>query len=169
MDKVNRGRYLSLEFFSSLTMSIVSSPQSGKCHLFNLACLSHIMRKSEDEEVWFMIEKKRVYSSCPQTLANIPQQMFYLLQPTQVVSRLSHFFLTSLTFRVSGSETSLPTYPCVQITLSGGGWEIGKEINETLWWHDHCGAWRMGTWAFIMPFSPLLYMFAIFCNKKLKN
>lgn len=27
----------------------------------------------------------------------------------------------------------------------------------------------MGTWAFIMPFSPLLYMFAIFHNKKLKN
>lgn len=129
IDKVNRGRYLSLEFFSSLTVSIVNSPQSGKCHLSNLACLPHLMRKREEEEGWFMIEKKRVHSSCPQTLANIPQQMFYLLQPTPVVSRFSSFFLTSLTPRISGSETSLPTSLCVQITLSGGGWEVGEEIN----------------------------------------
>lgn len=27
----------------------------------------------------------------------------------------------------------------------------------------------MGSWVFIIPFSPLLYMFAIFHNKKLKN
>lgn len=27
----------------------------------------------------------------------------------------------------------------------------------------------MGMWVFIIPFSPLLYMFAIFHNKKLKN
>nr|KAF6382498.1 hypothetical protein mPipKuh1_008862 [Pipistrellus kuhlii] len=133
MDKVNSGRYLSLEFFSSLTMSIVSSPQSGKNAIFNLACLPHIMRKSGEEDRWFMIEKKRVHFSCPQTLVNIPQQTFYLLWPTQVVSRFSHFFLTSLTPRVSGSEASLPPSPCIQITLSGGGWEVGEEINETLW------------------------------------
>lgn len=112
-------------------------PQSGKTRHSNPACLPRIMRRRDEEGgtvYGYGLWKMRELQPFPDTGRNhFSQQVFCLLQPTQVLSRFSSSSLTSLTPEVSGSKITLPAFLGYQIVLLGDGWEVGEEISEPDW------------------------------------
>lgn len=130
MGRFGRRMHLSLEFSSRLNVTIVSGP-----HWKNPAFWSSPHPPSHGKEgggrrgsvwFWFMEDEGQLQPVPNIGRDHFSQQMFYLLQPSQILSWFSNSSLTSLTPEVSGSKRTPPAFICFQIILFWGGYGMGS-------------------------------------------